>query len=70
MIMEARLRCGIMGMLDKFSGEDSGGRPRWRRCRTTYMHTAAEEIWDGNRRDVGQQRWRNGLEGWQRTGKI
>ena len=26
-----------------------------------YM--AAEEMRDGNKRDVGQQRWRNGLKG-------
>ena len=34
------------------------------------MDMAAEEMCDGKRRDVGQQRWRNGLEGQQRTGKI
>ena len=26
--MEARCRCGIFGMVDKFSGEDSSGRAR------------------------------------------
>ena len=51
--MEARWRCGIMGMADKFRGEDSGGRKRWRRCGTTWMDTAAEEMRYGNRRDVG-----------------
>ena len=59
-----------MGMEDKFSGEDSGGRARCWRCGTTGMDTAAEEIRDGNRRDVGRWRWRNGLEGRQRTGKY
>ena len=59
-----------MGMADKVSGEDIRGREWWRRCGTTGMDTAAEEMWDGNIRDVGQRRWRNGLEGRQRTGQI
>ena len=61
--MEARWRCGIMRMTDKFSGEDSYGQARWWKCGTTGMNTAAEEMQDGNRRDVGQWRWRNGLNG-------
>ena len=31
-------------MAEKISGEDSGGRARWRRCGTTGMYTAAEEM--------------------------
>ena len=38
-----------LGMADKVSSEDRGGRARWRRFRTTWMDTAAEEMWDGNR---------------------
>ena len=34
-----------VGMAEKVSGEDIGGRARWRRCRTTGMDTAAEEMW-------------------------
>ena len=68
--MEARWRCGIMGMEDKVSDKDIGGRAWWRRCGKTGMDTAAEDMWDGNRRDVGQKRWRNELEKRQRTGKI
>ena len=48
-------------MEEKVSGEDSGVQEQWRRCRTTGMNTAAEEMQDGNIRDVGQLRWRNGL---------
>ena len=37
-VMNTNLRdyccSGIMGMADKFSGEDSIGRARWRRCGT------------------------------------
>ena len=53
----------IMGMTDKVSGEDSGVRARLRRCGTKDMDTTAEDIRDGNRRNVGQQIWKNGLEG-------
>ena len=56
-----------VGMEEKVSGEDSGGRAKWRRCRITGMDTAAEEMWDGNRGDVEQWIWRNGLEGRRRT---
>ena len=43
-------RCsGIMGMADNISGEASGGRAQWWRCRTTGMDTAVEEMRDGNR---------------------
>ena len=61
---------GIMGMADKISGEYSGGRAQWRRCRTTGIDTAVEEMWYGNRRYVGRRIWRNGLEEWRRTGEI
>ena len=53
---------GIMGMAEKISSEDIGGQARWRRCGTTDMDTAVEEIWDGNIRGVVRRRWRNGLE--------
>ena len=47
-------RCsGITGMTDKVSGKDRSGRERWQRCGTTEMDTMAEEMQDGNRRDVG-----------------
>ena len=59
-----------VGMVDKVSSEDSGGSARWQRCRTTGMDTAAEEMWNGNRWDVRQHRWLNGLEGRRQTGKI
>ena len=55
-------RFGIMGMADKFSGEESGGRAQWRRFGITGIETAAEDTRDGNRRDVGQRRWQNGSE--------
>ena len=55
--MRAYFRSGIMVMSDKVSGEDSGVRAQWRRCGTTGMDTAAEEMRVGNRSDVGQQRW-------------
>ena len=38
-----------VGISDKVSGKDSGGRARWRRFRKTGMDTAADEIRDGNR---------------------
>ena len=47
-------RSGIMGMTDKVSGENSGGRARWQRCLTTMIDTALEEMGDNNRRDVGR----------------
>ena len=51
-------RCSrIMGMAEKISGEDSGGRLQLRIWWTTGMDTAVEDIWDGNRRDVGRRRW-------------
>ena len=59
-----------MGMADKVRGEYSGEKLRWSRCGTTGMDMAAEEMRDGNRRDVGRQRWINGLEERQRTGQI
>ena len=68
--MEARRRCRIMGVVDKVVVEDSDGRSRWRRCRTTGMDTAAEEMWEGNRRDVGRRRCINVLEGRRRIGQI
>ena len=51
--MEERQRCRIMGTEYKVSGEDSGGQAWWRRCGTTGIDTAAEEMRDVNRRDVG-----------------
>ena len=68
--MEARCRCRIIGIADKVSGEYSGRRAWWRRFRTTVIDMAAEEIWDGNRWDVGRRIWRNELEGRRQTGKI
>ena len=68
--MEARWRCRIMGMSEKFSSEDSGRQKWWRRCRTTGMDTTAEDMREGNRRYVGRWRWRNGLEERQQTGQI
>ena len=47
--MDVRWRCRIIGMVDKVSSKDSGGRAWWRRCGATGMDTAAEEIWYGNR---------------------
>ena len=46
--MEARFMCGIIGTADEVGGEYSGGRARWRRCGTTGMYTAVEEMWNGN----------------------
>ena len=60
--LRAYRRSGIMVMVDKISGVDSGGQALWRRCGTTGMDTTVEEMRDGNRRYLGQQRWRNGLE--------
>ena len=57
-------------MTDKVRNEDSGGRARWRRCGTTGMDTAVEEMRYGKRRNVGQQKWRNGLDERRRTGKY
>ena len=59
--MEARRRCGIMVMADNSSSEDSGGRAWCQKCGIIEMDTAAEEMQDGNRRDVGRRRWQNGL---------
>ena len=49
-------RSGIMGMADKVNGEYNSRRAWWRRCGTTEIDTAVEEIQDGNRRDVGRRR--------------
>ena len=68
--LRAYCRSGIMGMSGNISGEDSGERVRWRICGTTGMDTAVEEMREGNRRDVGRQRWQNGLEERQQTGQI
>ena len=68
--MEAWKRCGKVGISDKVGGEDSGGRARRRRCGTTGMNTAAEEIRDGNRIGVVRRRWRSGLEERQQSGQI
>ena len=38
-----------VGMADKVSSEDSGGRERWQRWGTIGMDTATEEMRDGNR---------------------
>ena len=59
-----------VGMADKVRVEDSGGQVLWRIFRTAGMDKEAEEMWGGNKRDVRQQRWRNGLQGRRRTGKI
>ena len=47
--MEARCRYRIIGLSDKVSGENIGGREWGRRFRTTGMDTEVEEMWDGNR---------------------
>ena len=50
-------RCSrIMGMADNFNSKDSGGRSHSMRCGTKGMDMVVEEMWDGNRRDVGQRR--------------
>ena len=68
--LRAYRHSGIMGLADKISGEDSGGRAHWRICGTTGMYMVVEEMWDSNRRYVGQYRWRNRLEERRRTGQI
>ena len=68
--MRAYICSEIMGMADKISGEDSGRQAWWQRYGITGMDTAVQIILDGNRRDVVQQRWQNGLEERQWTGKI
>ena len=55
MTTEKRWRCGIMGMADKVSGEDSSGQAQWRKCGTTGIDTVSEEMQDGNGRNVGQR---------------
>ena len=60
--MEMWWRIRIMGMTGKVSGEYIGGRALWSIYRKTGMDMAAEDMWDRNRRDVGQRRWRNELE--------
>ena len=57
-------------MADKFRGEDSSRQARRRICGTIWMDTATEDMWEGNRRDTGQRRWLNELEGRQRTRRI
>ena len=52
--LRAYCRSGIMGMVDKISGEDSDVQALWRRCRTTDMDTVMEKMWGGNRIDVGR----------------
>ena len=47
--MEVMWRFSMIGMADKVIGEDRGGRAWWRRCGTTGMDMAAEEMRDGNR---------------------
>ena len=54
--MKVRWRFMIIGMEDKVSDEDSDGKKCWRRCGTTGMDTAVEEMRDGKRRDVGRRR--------------
>ena len=61
--LRAYRRSRTIGMEDKVSGKDRGGQERWQICGTKEMDTAAEEMRDGNRRDVGRRRWRNGLAG-------
>ena len=61
--METRWRFRIIGTEEKVSGKDSGRRERRMICGTTDIDTAAEDMQDGNRRDVGRRIWRNGLEG-------
>ena len=46
-------RSGITGMAKKISDEDSSVQARWRRCGTTCMDKAMEDMQDGNIRDVG-----------------
>ena len=38
-----------VGMVDKVSGEDTGGRAQWSRFSTIGMDMATEDMWDGNR---------------------
>ena len=51
--LRAYRRSRIMGMADKISSEDSGGRACWQRCGTTGMDTAVEEMRDSNIKYVG-----------------
>ena len=66
----AYYRSVIMGVAEKIRGEDSSGRAQWKRFGKTGMDTAAADMQDGNRRDVGRRKWQNGLEERQRTAKI
>ena len=68
--MRACCHSRIMGMADKVSGEDIGGLAWWQRFGTTGIDTVVDEMQDGNRRDVGRRRWRNGLEERRRTEQI
>ena len=40
--LRAYRRSGIMGIADKISSENSGGKARWRICGTTGMDTVVE----------------------------
>ena len=68
--MEVQRRCRIMGMEDKVSSKYRGRQAQWRRCGTTGMDTAAEDMRDRNRRYVGRRRLQNGLEGRRRAEQI
>ena len=68
--MEERQRCRIMGTEYKISGEDSGGQAWWRRCGTTGIDTAAEEMRIVTANSCRYKEGRNALEGRQQTGKI
>ena len=52
--MKERWRCRIMGISDKFRGEDSSGLARWQRYRTTRIDKAADLMWYGNKSYVGR----------------
>ena len=43
--MEVRLRCRIIGMIDKVSVKDSGGKSWWHRCGTIGIDKEVEEMW-------------------------
>ena len=68
--MEVWRRCRIIGMVDKVSDEESGGKVWWQICGTKGIDMAAKEMRDGNIRYVEQHRWSYGLEKRQRTGQI
>ena len=68
--LRAYRRSMIVGMEDKVSDGDSGGRAWRRRCGTAGIDMAAAEMREVKRRDVGAWRWRNGLEERRWTGQI